>query len=467
MTVPRARRRIGVPTPREVAHNTPVTRAPTRFRVDWSPSYIAFLVYIFVITTFRLQIGTEVMIAALVLLPFEPRPLRFARPVLWAVAFLVWGFVGWIGSQYQHVVWQQLIELAKICAIMLVAVNVLTTGARLRFFMLVFLGCFAFYPVRGALFAYFLYHSTVEGRAAWNNIYSNPNDLAALCLLPLSLSIGMLFAERQHWVRLCAAAGALILPFVILLTQSRGAFIALVVLALVILKGQKRRRARLLLLAAGAGLLIALAAPSSVWTRLATISRVTTAEPTANVGNAQARPGFAEEAAEGSARQRLEIWHVARTIFAEHPIIGVGLGAYQDAHYTYALRPEFDPIAFGHRDAHSTYLRLLAETGLVGFVCFFGMVGAAVYDAERTRRRAKRTHPSRASQLYYMEVGLFGYFVAGIWGSYSSMVLTYVYVAVLYSAARVLQGELLPRRGVAQRRRPAASRPHTENAVAH
>lgn len=436
MTVPQSRRGValsqaaspGIRRPAG-AHSRPKVRG-----VDWSPSYVAFLVYVFVITTYRFQLGTESMAAALILLPMERRPLRLPSPVLWAVAFLLWALVGWSTTEYRWVVWDQLIELAKICGIMLVAINVLTTTARLRFFMLAFLGFFAFYPVRGALFSYFIYHGNVEGRAAWNYIYANPNDLASLCLLPLSLSIGMLFSERARWVRYCAAAGAVVLPFIILLTQSRGAFIALVVFALVVLKGQKKGRAKVFLLAGVAAAVIAIAAPSSVWNRLGTISHVTSAESAATVKD------------EGSARQRWEIWRVAETIFAEHPITGVGLGAYSNAHYVYSQRAEFNPTARGARDSHSTYLKLLAESGLVGFILYFGMVGATVYDAERTRRRAKTSHPARATQIFYMEVGLFGYFVAGIWGSYAIIVLTFLYIAVLYATTQVLKAELAPLR---------------------
>lgn len=408
--------------------------------VQWSPSYAAFIVYIFVTTTYRVPIGTEAMAAALIFLPLERRALRLPPPVAWAIAFLAWALVGWGNTAYPQVVWNQIIELAKICGIMLVAVNVLTTRARLRFFMIAFLGFFAFYPIRGALFSYFIYHGDVQGRAAWNYIYSNPNDLAALCLLPLSFSLGLLASERTRWIRYCAIAGAVVIPFVILLTQSRGVFIALIAFAIVILKGQKKGRGKILLLVGASAIVIALAAPSSVWHRLGTLSSVTNAQSAAKADD------------EGSARQRLEIWRVARTIFAENPITGVGVGAYPDAHYVYSQRAQFDRIALGHRDPHSTYFHLMAETGAVGFLLFFAMVGVTAYDAERTRRRAKFAQPARATQLFYMEVGLFGYFIAAIWGSYDSMVLTYLYLTVLYSAAQILKSELPATRRVGQRR---------------
>lgn len=414
--------------------------------VHWSPAYIAFLVYVFVITTYRVQIGTAAMSVALVLLPLERKPLRFPSPLLWMLAFLGWGFVGWGSSQYPSVVWDSLIELAKVCGVVFVAINVLTNLSRVRFFLLAFLGFFAFYPVRGALFSYFIYHGATQGRAAWNYIYSNPNDLAGLCLLPLAFTAGMLVTERRAWVRYCAIAGAIALPFVILLTQSRGATIALAAFALMVLRRQKRRRGAILLLVGAIGIAIFFAAPASTWKRLGTFSEASDTK------------SFAEEDAENSARQRLELWRVARTIAEESPITGIGLGAYKNVHYLYAQRPVFDPIALGYRDAHSTYLTLLAETGVVGFALFMMMMLTTIRDAERTRRRAVLTLPGRALQITYMEVGLFGYFIAGIWGSFQMLVMTYLYVAVLYAMTQVLKEDLdVPQRAGSESHKPLTS----------
>jgi O-antigen ligase len=142
---------------------------------------------------------------------------------------------------------------------------------------------------------------------------------------------------------------------------------------------------------------------------------------------------------EGSARQRLEIWKVARTIVAENPLTGVGLGAYPNAHYVYAQRPIFDPTALGRRDTHSTYLNLMAETGIPGFIIFMTILAVTLVDAERTRRRVKASQPQRALQLYYMEAGLLAYLIAGIWGSYGEIVLTYLYLALMSVATQLLK----------------------------
>jgi O-antigen ligase len=395
--------------------------------LHWSPAFIAFLVYVFVITTYRINVGTLAMSVALVTLPLERTSLRLPPLALMALAFLGWGFVGWGSSDYPLIVWDRLIEFAKIVGVILVAVNVLTTRARLRLFLLAYLAYFAFFPVRGAFFNYFLYSGTMSGRAVWNFAYANPNDLAGVCLLFVALSAGVLVSERARWIRLAAFAGIVLLPFLIVLTQSRGAFVALLAFALIALKGQWRR-ARTLALTAGVALVVFFAAPDDVWERLGTIQKVATQEE-----------GAAGIADEGSAEQRLEIWKVARAIIADEPITGVGLGAYHEVHYRYALRPIFNPTAQGKRDTHSTYLKIFAETGIVGLIVFLGLVGFTLFDAERTRRRKQAIDPPGAKQLYYMELGMIGYLVAGIWGSYGELVPTYLFLSLIYAGTWILK----------------------------
>jgi hypothetical protein len=55
--------------------------------------------------------------------------------------------------------------------------------------------------------------------------------------------------------------------------------------------------------------------------------------------------------------------------------------------------------------------------------------------AERTRRALRRALPEDAAMLLYLELGLLAYFVAGIWGSYGKLSLTYVHTLVLWAYA--------------------------------
>jgi probable O-glycosylation ligase (exosortase A-associated) len=432
MTVPIARRGRVFPTPSvpSAAHPGTPPDLPLLAGLEWTPSYAAFLLYIFNIVSYRLPVGTGTfaMTVALLALPLEHRPLRLPPVVYWTIALLGWAFTGWTTTLYPDLVWEHLVEFAKIVGVVLVAVNVLTTRARLRFFLLVFLGFFAFYPIRGTLIGYFAYGGGPGGRAGWNYVYENPNDLAGMCLLVLSLALGMLVLDRRRWIRACSLAGAVILPLIILLTQSRGAFVGLLALGAFALRGQWRR-AKMIIWIGIAAIALAFATPDSVWKRLGTLRDVTDEESAAQASD------------EGSARQRLEIWKVASTIAMENPITGVGMGAYPKAHYITSQRPTFDPIALGARDTHSTYFNLLAETGFPGLLLFLSVIGLTVLDAERTRRRAKANQPRGASQLFYMELGLLGFLVAGVWGSYGQLVLTYLHVALIYATTQVLKAE--------------------------
>lgn len=395
--------------------------------VRWSLAFAAFLVYIFVITTYRLPLGTAAMATALVTLPLEGKGFRLSPVVGWAAALFGWAVLGLATSDYQSVVASNLLEFAKVCAVVLVAVNVVTTRTRLRLFLIVLLGSFALYPVRGALISFFVYGGGLfPGRASWNYIYANPNDLAAFCLLQFSLAAGVLVTEHQRWARVAAGIGMFLLPVLVVLTGSRGGFIALIALALVAFRKQVGRF-RWLSAVAVVAVLAYFIVPDKVWHRLGTIRDVD------QVNTASQRE------AESSTAQRVEIWKVASTIAIEHPLTGVGLGAYADAHYDYAQRPEFSPIAFGHRDAHSTYLRMAAELGVVGLMLFLGLVASTLADAERTRRVARRTHPRLAMQLFYMEAGFVAYLVACIWGSLGTLVVTYVHLALIHVTARLLR----------------------------
>jgi O-antigen ligase len=150
----------------------------------------------------------------------------------------------------------------------------------------------------------------------------------------------------------------------------------------------------------------------------------------------------------------LEIWKVATTVTLEHPIVGVGFGAYPSAHFDYSQRAEFDPTAWGHRDAHSTYLRLAAELGWIGLFIFCAMVFATVHDAERSRRLARHTHPRLAKQLLYMELGLGAYLVAGIWASWGALVFTYIHLALINVAANLLAAEAGPPHRIPRSKNP-------------
>jgi len=419
--------------------------------VEWTPVYLGFLVYVFVVTTFQLNVADWAIGIATVGLLVQRQPLRFPPLLVWFGVFIAWCFIGYTQSDYGPVVWERIVDLAKLWVIVLVAVNALRTRAQLRFFLLFFLAAYAFYPVRGAYFNYYLYGQKPGGRAVWKFTYDNPNDLATLTLLALSVCAGMLYAERERIIRTLSLVGVGMLTLLVFMTQSRGAIIALSVFAVFALRNSKRaHRARTLVVFAAVAAVLATFAPSSVWDRLKGLENVT------NTANLR------EVDKEGSAEQRFEIWRVARKIIRTNPVTGVGVGAYSTAHGEYALDSEFKRTARGERDTHSTVLNVAAETGLVGLGIFLGMFAWLGWRAEQVRRRAQTVLPARAQQLTYLMLGLLAYFVAGIFGSYGHLNFTYIFAALLWAFVQRTDEECAvalgaPGGAASPRRAPTAS----------
>ena len=416
------------------SHATPIDRSArpaSPFKgVQWTVTVAGFLLYLLVITSLRLPLGGVAIGLALGGLLLQRSGLRFPPYLGWLTAFGIWALVAASKTDYPDLVQPQLVGLLKLCLIILVAANAMQTRAQMRLFMVFFLGCFALWPLRGAMFNFFIYHNDVQGRAIWNQLYGNPNDLGAIALLQLSMAVTLLESEPKGWVRWSAILGVVLIPMLILMTQSRGVFLGVLVFVAITLAGQ-RRRLRLLFRLGVVALLLAAIAPSGVWDRVGTMRHMTSTTTLDDV-----------DGAEGSARQRYEIWRVARKIIRDHPLTGVGLGAYKPNHEQYALDTEFNPTAQGGRDTHSLYLNVLAETGYPGLVLYLGMLLTVLLTAERTRRRCRGVLDAAARQLLVLEAGLVAFLAAATFGSLPYLPHFLLHLALLYGMSVVYEKQL-------------------------
>jgi len=404
--------------------------------MHWSLAFAAFLLYIFVTVSYKLPLGTgEVAMAvALLTLPLERTRFAVSPVVAWSAALLAWASFGLITSSYPAIVADNLRDFAKVCAIMLVTVNVITTRSRLRIFILFFLATFLLFPVRGAFHMQFTAGGVGMGRAGWVGSYGNSNDLATFCLLQLALVFAFIAAEPNRWLRYAVAGEILVLPLLIAFTGSRAGTIASAAFCLIAF-GKRLWKPKTLLGLGAVAVLVSIVVPHALFNRISTIDDISDAS-----SGASKESSSDLMAAQGSTAERLEIWKVAAAIVRDNPAMGVGLGAYSVAHGQYAMQPQF--TARGNRDAHSTYLRLAAELGIPGLGCFLGLVAATLIEAERVRRQARRLLPKRAAELGYLEIGLIAYLVAGIWASLGMYVFTYLQLTILHVTARLLRSEL-------------------------
>jgi O-antigen ligase len=200
------------------------------------------------------------------------------------------------------------------------------------------------------------------------------------------------------------------------------------------LLASRRKQPRLILATGALAAAVVFLAPSDAWTRL---GRLTKTRSAAELQNADP---------EGSAKERYQIWQVAAKIIRDQPMLGVGLGAYPNAHAAYARDDEFGAFGAGvkrERDAHSTYLRIFAETGAPGLLFFLAMLLSTTWKAEQIRRACRVSLPRQSKQLLYLEFGLAGYLVAGIFGSLAYQAFLYIHLVLIWAVAEVCRQESL------------------------
>jgi O-antigen ligase len=395
-------------------------RLPTSDRAPASalPLFGLAMFTFFFVTSRWGDLFTEIGIyIALLGLMLRPGDLSFPAPARWALAFLLWALVTMFFAISPETARDVLIERLKALVIFFVVVNALRTPQQLRLYVLLILLAFLIYPIRGALHNY-VTGNTLFGRAIWNKIYANPNDLGGITLLMLGLALAIATVKTQD--RRVRRAVALLVPvmlLVILLTQSRGVFIGLLVGFGPTLLAQIKRRPSIAVPVLIVVCVVAVLVPAASWHRLEGITKLTSFESAA-----QADP-------EGSAKGRLKIVGIAWRIFTNNPVLGVGIGCYNEANALYA--PEL-----GRRDAHNTYLSLAAEMGLPGLLLWLGLVGSVL--AQVRRRRASLEADDRTIQVLWIERAVIAFLVASLFATYSGVTAFYLPLGILWAAGNVL-----------------------------
>jgi O-antigen ligase len=185
----------------------------------------------------------------------------------------------------------------------------------------------------------------------------DPNDVARFLDLGLPLAALLITTERRWPARLLAVGYLPLGLFAVLLTASRGGFlaalVALIGCGLLLLRGRGKAVPATLLAAPALAAVAWFAIPSEIYMRLATI------------------PAQLEG---GDLNQRLNIWSAGWHAFARAPVIGSGAG-------TFVAAAGLAPID----TAHNTALSILVCGGLCGLCLAAVIVALAAHTVGAVR----------------------------------------------------------------------------------
>lgn len=210
---------------------------------------------------------------------------------------------------------------------------------------------------------------------------THPNQLAALISFFLPLLVSLLAGRwprpsRYMW-RAALALVALLVVAILVLTQSRGGWIAtaaglftLTALWAAVLPPSRARRGLRLIVALG--VLAALAV--LVWVGPTTLWELWLNPPA--------------DTAVGTLRTlgvRRAIWPWAATAIADFPFTGVGLGAFRQVVFRLYPLPPWPDYDLGH--AHNIFLQTALDTGLPGLVAYLAVLFVAAAVGWRVARR--------------------------------------------------------------------------------
>jgi O-antigen ligase len=318
-----------------------------------------------------------------------------------ALAFILFAFVGWA---VMSAGWapDSAVALSSSSRIALIALLVLAVVTGLRTPRDLTLVAWAF--VSGAFLVSVVAIATggnKAGRLALGEL--DPNQLAASIAAALVLALFLLVgtARRDQRLVLLLYLGTYVVT--IMLTESRGAIVACAVggMAAIVVAGPFRARiVPIVLIIAACGVVYyAVLAPS----------------------------GFRERVTQAVATERdprLDSWSIARRVWEEHPVAGVGLGNFvvveqgflSDQISLYSARKLHNIELV----SHNTYLDVLTELGLIGFVLFSALITAAAGSALEAVRRVD----TRDARL--------GLTIRGLLAALVTLLTAYFFVSELY-----------------------------------
>lgn len=249
-----------------------------------------------------------------------------------------------------------------------------------------------------------------EGGVARSAGPLEPNNFAQILLVAGALAWYLGLSAGSRAARLIALAAAVACLGAILYTGSRGGAIALAAIFVMVVALRPVSRWALLGGAAAAAAVAFVVAPASYGDRLTSITSVV-GSGVESTGDSALRGRFSENLA-------------ALRMFADHPLVGVGVANFPVRYLDYSQEIGLD-TRVEERAPHSLYLEALAETGVLGAAALFYLLWLAVRGPWRARKTLLGRERLLAEGAF---VAVFGYLVAALFlhGAYPR----YVWIVV-------------------------------------
>ncbi len=260
----------------------------------------------------------------------------------------------------------------------------------------------------------------------------DPNRYAQILVVLIPLALSLFRGERSGWLRLGILALSGFILCGLLLSYSRGAFVTLIALLILMICFRSIRLRHVLVSGVLLLILIAAFAPG-YFQRMGTIKGVS---------------GLVSDDAtapqpDAVTRGRLTEMLAALLVFRDHPFLGVGPGQYLPFYSrTYQLDPDIALRQLNSsRRAHDMYVEIAAEIGLIGFGVFMTIFVLVLRRLWVARRYYARRHPELGDLATGFWLSIFGYLGTAVFLHLSYQRYLWLLVGLAGASLQIFQNE--------------------------
>lgn len=269
--------------------------------------------------------------------------LAFYGAMIASIPFAIWGSNSLAGVE----------DFGKTLLLAFLVISLVTTRQRLKIFLIVYVILLAYLAVSG-LSAYFsgqVYIGTIDRLVGTTSDSNAPDTLATTMVITLPLLAAFLVRGNKFRTRLFFGGLAALCVWALLLTGTRTAFYALIVVLLIYaLRSPRRARVLPALLIVG----------FTLWVSL----------PQEFKARYESGMTAAGRDADEAYQLRLMSWQGGWHMFLHNPLTGIGVDD-----YTVANGMQYWPAPHKiYLNAHSLFFQLIGELGLCGLVSFGGLI---------------------------------------------------------------------------------------------
>lgn len=250
----------------------------------------------------------------------------------------------------------------------------------------------------GRLGTFGLVHGGGLLNQSYGYVYDN-NELALAIAMLMPICWYCRQATRKRWFKYFLVFAILTSGGAVIMTNSRGASIAMGTIFLVLLLRSRRRFGFLLIAVLAIGPTIYLVR-DQYFNRMATIEHYEDDESAAN---------------------RVDLWKAAIAMWEDYPLLGVGFGNRNFVRLSerYMQRRNINVV-------HNSYLQMLVDSGVFAFLIYTGLLVGTIRWLGNSAKKMRQSHPDLEFIPLSLQIPLIGFAVGSTFYSHQRYDLMYM-----------------------------------------